>query len=192
MTARDTRSENVQPREPGTEPTNDWLTETCSGLATPGQGDAAEVAEAPPLNAREVAELASYPALVAALGEAYIAGGREKPLLPDGKRDEVIEMLTRIVVNPALREGYVAELQRHQKQFRWEDTGVFEDLPEEAIVETGFTTLSDDTLADIACDPVAIEMVHEMLILKPRSRDEAHDSRQWLVDAFTDDLKLVA
>ena len=112
-------------------------------------------------------------------------------MIPPGRRSDVERLLTRCVVNPEFRAEYVKSLTALWLRHRIDETlvdPVGKDIPEAEIVENGFKNLSDEILADIAFDPVAVEMVAEMLVLKPRWRDAPHDSREWLVKAFCEDL----
>src|SRR3954464_1838538 len=48
--------------------------------------------------------------LVQALVDAFVAGGKVKPVLPEGLREEVLAALTRLMINRPLLEEFAAAL----------------------------------------------------------------------------------
>jgi hypothetical protein len=99
------------------------------------------------------------------LVEAFVAAGRV--VLPAGYRPAVIELLTRLVVSPAKRDGYcrtiAAERDRAGVDRRLDELAGGNDIPEFEIARNGFGGLTDEQLADYAIDPDAIVAIADRL-----------------------------
>ena len=103
--------------------------------------------------------------LAAAMIDAFMSGGKV-PAVPEGRRDEVVSTLTRLMVDRSLLLRYNAALTEEHRQ-----RGVgellaereFPELPIDEILHGGFTTLADDQLAELACRPVTLTCLHELM-----------------------------
>src|SRR5256885_17040887 len=54
--------------------------------------------------------------LAAALVEAFVRGGKVKPVLPEGRRDEVVAALTRLMLDTEARDAYAAALDAERRR----------------------------------------------------------------------------
>lgn len=104
--------------------------------------------------------------LIEGLIEAFIQTGKVKPVLPTGQRDEVIAAITPMMVNAGLLREYLAALHEERRR-RGVDQLLaereFPELPIDEILQGGFTTLPDDQLAELACQPTALGCLHELV-----------------------------
>ena len=99
---------------------------------------------------------------------AFIDLGKVKPVLPVGRRGEVIELLTRLMAARDFFEAYVAALEaelehREVRLLLLESGGAGLDIPDEQIAREGFGGLTDDQLADIAISPEALHAIRDYL-----------------------------
>ena len=104
--------------------------------------------------------------LIESLIEAFIQTGKVKPVLPKGQRDEVIATITPMMVNTSLLQEYIAALNEERRR-RGVDQLLAEreflELPIDEILHGGLTSLPDDQLAELACRPVALACLHELV-----------------------------
>jgi hypothetical protein len=112
--------------------------------------------------------IAQGKALAVTMVEAYVQGGKAKPVLPEGRRDEVVSVLTFLMAAPDGLEAYVAALDAERRRRGPEVelrllgmAGL--DIPDSQIAAEGFAGLDDDHLADIALSPEAICALQEYL-----------------------------
>jgi hypothetical protein len=102
----------------------------------------------------------------AAMIDAFVSGGKIKPVMPQGRREEVVSTLTRLMVDRSLLGRYNAALDEERRR-----RGVgqllaerdFPELPIDEILHSGFAALSDDQLAELACRPAALACLHELV-----------------------------
>jgi hypothetical protein len=103
--------------------------------------------------------------LIEELVSTFVTGGRLT--MPPGRRDEVVGLLTRLVVNPEFREVYcraAAEArQRAGVDRRLDAAADSGDIPEVEIARSGFGGLTDEQLADYAVCPAALNAIAERL-----------------------------
>jgi hypothetical protein len=109
------------------------------------------------------ADLAS---LADELVRAFVVSGKSKPVLPTGRREELVSALTQMMVDGETLDAFVGELERartahgvHLALFKQ----LTSDLPDEVIARGGFGVLSDEQLADIAIDPSALHALSDYL-----------------------------
>ena len=125
-----------------------------------------------------MAAVADLVVLAVALVEAFVRGGKVKPVLPEGRRDEVVAALTRLMLDTETRAAYGAALEAEQER-----QGVVLllldlpclDVPDRQVAREGFAGLSDDQLADLAIDPIALEALHRALVGELEAEVEASD-----------------
>jgi hypothetical protein len=89
-----------------------------------------------------------------------------KPVMPEGRRGEVIDLLTRLMVDPDLFREYLAELETRRDSLGSEAAlrmlnGPRTDIPWDLIRQNGFADLADDVLADLATSPEALSALDE-------------------------------
>src|SRR4051794_17299242 len=92
--------------------------------------------------------------LVAALFDAFEASDRSKAVLPVGRRDELVRLLTGLMADPDRLDAYCAavkaERRRRGPEVKIRLLGMDGlDIPDARIAADGFGGLSDDHLADI-------------------------------------------
>jgi hypothetical protein len=90
-----------------------------------------------------------------------------KPVLPEGRREEVVALLTRLMANPDLLDAYAAELRAQRERLgpaaEQRLLGMAgPDIPGEEILHHGFAGLSDEVLADLAICPEALEALDQV------------------------------
>ncbi len=115
------------------------------------------------------------PGLVEALVAAFAAFGR--PVVPAGRRDELIRTLLSVANSAATVDEYAGLL-----------AGAFgaglvppaapDDLPLEAVLREGPGVLSDDQLARLALDPAAVRRLSDWVT--------AASADEWLGQCWTD------
>lgn len=88
-------------------------------------------------------------------------------MLPPGRRDEVVALLTRLVVNDEFRDAYCRVVTATRERLGMDvataeaaDSG---DIPDVEIARHGFGGLADAQLADYAVSPAAIEAIADGL-----------------------------
>ena len=89
-----------------------------------------------------------------------------KPVLPEGRREEVVRLLTRVVTEPDVYDAYTAALRAGRERLGPEGkrellTASGPEVPWERIRAEGFAGLSDDVLADLATSPEALQVLDE-------------------------------
>jgi hypothetical protein len=90
---------------------------------------------------------------------AFVSGGKERPVLPHGRRGEIISLVVRAMIEPDLLDGYIRAIEEERRSQEAEEALLglpCPDLPEERIAEGGFDSLADGELAAIAVDPAAL------------------------------------
>jgi len=118
--------------------------------------------------------------LAAAMVGAFVKAGKVKPVLPEGRREEVVSTLTLLMADPDALETYAAALEDERRRGREVEmqllgmSGI--DIPDARIAAQGFAALSDDELADIALSPEAIHALREYL------DDPETGCGAWLID----------
>ena len=125
--------------------------------------------------------------LVTELIDAFVAGGGKKPVMPPGRRDDVIALLTRLMANEELRAAYCealdAELEeRDARRALLHLPG--EEIPDAEIAANGFVNLSPDQLADFALSSAALEAIAEQLYCNPDLQPG-----DWLAQAVLLDMR---
>jgi len=106
-------------------------------------------------------------ALAAAMVEAYVNSGKRNPMLPAGRREEIIALLHAVMTDPEVFDVYRAALVSEQERQGMRMLLLLYpglDILEEQIAAEGFGGLSDEQLANIAISPEAIEAVMEHLV----------------------------
>ena len=101
--------------------------------------------------------------LIQSLVSGFVAAG--KLVLPAGRRAEVVDLLTRLVVSPTLLDAY-CEAVTAERQRQGVDDLLFElgDEPiPDSIAAEGFAGLSDAELADFAIDAHAVRAIADWL-----------------------------
>lgn len=95
-----------------------------------------------------------------------VAGG-SRPAVPPGTHQDLVELLTRLVVNPEFRDAYCRALSAervrlgvHRSLIAAGDSG---DIPELEIARSGFAGLTDEQLVDYAISPSAVNAIAERL-----------------------------
>ena len=110
---------------------------------------------------------AGFRALATGLVGAFVRGGKIKPVLPEGRRDEVVAALTRLLLDTEALDAYAAALDAERRR-QGVDLLLLDlpclDLPDRQVAREGFARLSDDQLADLAIDPVALKVLHRSLV----------------------------
>src|SRR5262245_60079979 len=109
--------------------------------------------------------LDDFMGLARAMVEAYVASGNLA--LPEGRRAEVVALLTRLMFNYELRQAYCELVTAERKRL-----GVHfdllgrpdDDIPEREIASRGFDWLPDAKLADLAISASAIKALADALI----------------------------
>jgi hypothetical protein len=107
-----------------------------------------------------------FQALAASLVDAFVQGGKARPLLPAGRRDEVVAALTALLIDAEAMDRYLRDLESAQR-----DAGVYDlllglespELPVEDVVARGIAALTDEQLAYLAIDPVRLAGLFELL-----------------------------
>jgi hypothetical protein len=122
--------------------------------------------------------------LSAELVETYVSGGKLRPLLPTGRRNEIVALLTGLMADRDRFDAYIAglssELEHHHVRLHLLQKGGADlELPAEAIAREGFGSVSDDQLADIALSPEALEAIQEHL------DDPETEEGEWLTKAIS-------
>ena len=115
-----------------------------------------------------------------AIVRAFVSGGKVRPVLPAGRRAEVVELLTRLVVSPRLLDAY-CEAVTAERERQGVDDLLFElgDEPiPDAIAAEGFGGLSDEQLADFAIDAHAVRAIADWLSNSPDV-----EPGDWYIDA---------
>jgi hypothetical protein len=120
--------------------------------------------------------------LAAELIALAIRDGRAVAALPEGRRDEVITLMTRLMADPERLDGYCsaleAERRRRGPEVELKLIGMDGlDFPDGQIAAEGFVGLSDDQLADIALSPEALRALKETL------DDPQTEPGPWFIDA---------
>lgn len=108
----------------------------------------------------------AYKDLAVELVEAFVRGGKERPVLPAGRREEAIALLTRLMVNPQLLKEYAAGIEAERRRLDVHRVLMELDsseLPVEAIAERGLSPLGDEQLAELAIEPVALACLCDFL-----------------------------
>lgn len=86
-----------------------------------------------------------------------------KVVLPPGRREEVVALLTRLMVNGGLCDAYCRAVTGVRKQFgvdlAMDKLAGDGDIPELQIARHGFSGLTDEQLADYTTDPDAINAI---------------------------------
>jgi hypothetical protein len=128
--------------------------------------------------------------LVQALVDAFVAGGKVKPVLPEGRREEILAALTRLMVNrPMLKE--IAEMLVVERLRLGVDELLMmipvPELPVEAVAERGLSALDDGQLVNLAIDPVALACLSEFLE-EAMAEDRAGDVWWRAVDRECEDM----
>ena len=104
--------------------------------------------------------------LAVALVQAYVAGGMVKPVLPEGMRQPVIDLLYGLFADSDRLARYLeflrAEQDRHGATDRILHSPTF-DIDDERIAQDGFDDLSDEVLAAIASYPYVASSFEEYL-----------------------------
>lgn len=104
--------------------------------------------------------------LVAALVDSFVSAGKVKPVLPEGRRDEVIDTATRLMIDRRLLKEFAQALIAERKR-RGVDTLLTEipcpERPIEAIAARGLSVLDDDQLADLAIRPMGLACLSEYI-----------------------------
>src|SRR5579883_1332756 len=100
------------------------------------------------------------------LYDAFAASPSGEPVIPPGRREAVVDLLTRVMTDRLLFTAYT-ELLESERSRRGLLTRLLSrtgpDIPEKAIIETGFVHLSDAVLADLALSPEALGALDELL-----------------------------
>ncbi len=104
--------------------------------------------------------------LIVAVVAAFVAIGRTKAVLPEGRRNDVVDLLMFLMFDRDARSTYCEYLRAEQ-----ETQGVRAvlirraglDIPADVIASEGFARVSDDHLADIALSPEAVEAIEDHL-----------------------------
>jgi hypothetical protein len=94
------------------------------------------------------------------------AAAARKAVMPPGRRADVVDLLTLLVADPDLFDGYVEELRERRQGLGWDvERQLLQartDVPWAQIRRSGFTDLPDDVLADLATSPEALEALMEV------------------------------
>ncbi len=115
-----------------------------------------------------------------AMVESSIRDGQAVPAFPEGSREEVVSLLTGLMVDRERLDAYAASLRAEQERrdvrlSMLQSDGL--DIPDARIAAEGFGGLSDDHLADIALSPEAVEAIRDYL------DDPATEPGAWFIDA---------
>jgi hypothetical protein len=132
------------------------------------------------------ADLGSF---AAALVDAFIAG-RRKPVLPVGRRDEYVALLTRLMASEELLSAYCEAIDAERKSRRVDRMLLElrgEEIPDKEVAANGFVNLTDDQLADFALSSSALQAIAEHLY-----RDPDLQPGEWLTNAVLLDLRVRA
>lgn len=93
------------------------------------------------------------------LVRAFTGSGTGTPAMPPGRRDELLALLVRSMVDGETLDAYAEQLER-ARTARGFDMDLPErpcgNLPEEEVARRGFGVLPDDQLTEIALDPSAL------------------------------------
>ena len=119
--------------------------------------------------------------LIEELIAAFVRAG--KAVLPAGRRSDVIELLTQVVVEPDVYDAYIAELRAERERLGPEGkrrllNASGPEVPWEQIRARGFDWLPDDVLADLATSPEALRVLDESQF------DGQADIGKWFFDAI--------
>ncbi len=103
--------------------------------------------------------------LIETIVSEFVTSG--KLVLPPGRRDEVVALLTRLAVNDEFRDAYCRVVTATRERLGMDvatsaaaDSG---DIPELEIARHGFGGLTDPQVADYAVSPSAIEAIADRL-----------------------------
>src|SRR4051812_16112036 len=91
--------------------------------------------------------------LLEALFAVFVTAGR--PVMPPGRRREVIDLLTRVMADADLFAAYTSALRSRRSALGWQEElrlmkAGETDIPGDAILSDGFGGLTDEVLADLA------------------------------------------
>ena len=118
------------------------------------------------------------------VGRWLDAGG--PPSIPADRRADVVAALTRSVVSRAVLNAYVGSLEA--AWFANRDHPAIakypaKDIPEQQICRSGFGSLADEDLADLALDPCAVRAVADLLTRVPDAEDQFVEAGGWFFEA---------
>ena len=121
--------------------------------------------------------------LMLALISMYVTTG--KVVLPPGRREEYVALLTDLMAASDICDAYLdalkSELERLEIRFNVQENMDL-DIPGEQIAREGFVNVPDENLADIALSPEAIEAVREYLFSEMLDLDK-ESVGTWFIEA---------
>lgn len=132
----------------------------------------------------ELASLAEH------LVRGFVDSGKRQPVIPPGRRDELIFALARMMVDGETLDKYVEQLRR-ARTTHGIHLALLErpsgELPDEEIARGGFGVLTDEQIAEIAIDPPALRTLAAYLWgeLDPESDEPAPERGDWWWEAVT-------
>lgn len=120
-----------------------------------------------------------------ALVTAFLARGGSAPVVPDGRRNDLITVLTRCLVNPAFRRVYLAALGAESERAITRLVAIpSRDVPQDEIAQNGFEKLPDEVLADLALSSGAIHGLALVLTGPVGEEDDSPEPEEWFDEAL--------
>lgn len=115
-----------------------------------------------------------YENLVEELLAAFIQGGKAQPVMPEGRRGDIVIALTRLMADRKLLLQYLQALKRQRRHHGVHSVLMAHSVPDASlgeIIRSGVESLSDAQLAELAVDPTGLARLFRLLDTTPGSDD---------------------